>query len=63
MLCGIFLSTAHIDSKGTNAVNRLSLYKHLCVVLPVPGGFQGEAVSGPGQADLAVSLFIAGELD
>ena len=30
----------------------------------VPGDFQGEAGSGPGQPDLAVvSLFIAGELD
>ena len=30
----------------------------------IPGEFQGEAGSGPGQPDLAVvSLFIAGELD
>ena len=56
MLCGILLSSAHIDSKGTSAVNSLSLCKHLCVVLPVPGGFQGEAISGPGQPDLAVHV-------
>ena len=31
---------------------------------PIPGDFQGEAGSGPGQPDLAeVPLFTAGELD
>ena len=35
-----------------------------CSGCPIPGDFQGQAGSDPGQPDLAVvSLFIAGELD
>jgi len=35
-----------------------------CGGCSIPGGFQSEAGSGPGQSDLAmVFLFIAGELD